>query len=97
DVQFRGGAAEELRRLRVYVRRQIVDEVAKQLPDEPATPSRNRKCLLGLTPSFEHVPPVWELRVAEFRLLYDVDEVSQTVNVRAVRHKAPEQTTEDIT
>jgi mRNA-degrading endonuclease RelE of RelBE toxin-antitoxin system len=42
------------------------------------------------------VPPVWELRLDEDRVFYDVDETEKTVKVRAVRHKPPHKTTEEI-
>jgi hypothetical protein len=31
-------------------------------------PPRRRKCLIDLTPTFEHELPVWELRVGAFRV-----------------------------
>ena len=68
-----------------------------QLVHQPTQATRNRKPLAGLTPKFEHVPPVWELRVGDFRIFYDVDESIPVVNVRAVRRKWPHQTTEQIT
>ena len=52
--------------------------------------------LLDFVPGFAHDPPVWELRVGDFRVFYDVDEEAEVVNVRAVREKAHGQTTEDI-
>ena len=97
QVKLLGDAAKELKGLRVFEQRRIVDEITSQLQHEPTVPSRNRKCLPDLKPSFEHVPPVWELRVGEFRVFYDVDEDAQRVNIRAVRRKAQGQTTEDIT
>jgi mRNA-degrading endonuclease RelE of RelBE toxin-antitoxin system len=42
------------------------------------------------------VQPVWELRVGEYRVFYDVDEVGGQVVVRAVRRKPPHKTTEEI-
>lgn len=89
-------AAEELDSLRAFERRRIVAEIRQQLVHQPASPSRRRKCLADLTPSFEHEPPVWELRVGDYRVFYDVDEVGRLVHVRAVRRKLPTQTTEDI-
>ena len=62
-------AAEELEAFRAYDRRLIVEAIEKQLSDQPTVPTRRRKCLLALTPQFEHVPPVWELRVGSFRVL----------------------------
>ena len=64
---------------------------------KPTVATRNRKRLEVASPSFEHVPPIWELRVGEYRVFYDVDESARTVYVRAVRLKEPHQTTEDIT
>ncbi len=95
-INLFGTAARELKELRVFDQRRIVDAMAGQLRDEPTVATRNRKCLLGVTPSFEHEPPVWELRVGDFRVFYDVDAEAQVVRVRAVRRKARGQTTEDI-
>ena len=58
--------------------------------------TRNKKILVGLTPPWEHQPPVWELRVGEYRVFYDVDEPDRRVTVRAVRRKPPHATTEGI-
>jgi mRNA-degrading endonuclease RelE of RelBE toxin-antitoxin system len=73
-----------------------VDEIEKQLRDQPTVASRNRKCLNDFVPDFAHDPPIWELRVGDFRVFYDVDEEAQVVNVRAVREKAHGQMTEEI-
>ena len=40
--------------------------------------------------------PVWELRVGEYRVFYDVDDTEHVVTVRAIRHKPPHATTEEI-
>jgi mRNA-degrading endonuclease RelE of RelBE toxin-antitoxin system len=88
-------AVEELETVRTFDRRRIVAEIRQQLTHEPALPSRNRKCLADLTPSFEHEPPIWELRVGNVRVFYDVNEAERRVHVRAVRRK-DRQTTEDI-
>lgn len=49
-----------------------------------------------MIPPFESDPPIWELRVGEFRVFYDVDEIERIVYIRAVRHKPPHKTTEEI-
>lgn len=87
EINFMGSAAREFKDLRVY----------DQLVHEPTAPSKNRKCLRDVTPTFEHVPPLWELRVGEFRVFYDVDLTEQRVVVRAIRRNGHGQTTEDIT
>jgi mRNA-degrading endonuclease RelE of RelBE toxin-antitoxin system len=58
--------------------------------------TRNKKVIPGLIPPWKHEPPVWELRVGEFRVFYDVNKESAHVIVRAVRRKPPHKTTEDI-
>ena len=59
-------------------------------------PSRNRKELTALVPPWEHVPPVWELRVDEYRVFYDVDPGARLVVVRAVRRKGRSTTKEIV-
>jgi mRNA-degrading endonuclease RelE of RelBE toxin-antitoxin system len=89
-------AVEELESLRAFDQRRILAEIREQLGDQPGVPTRRRKCLLDLTPSFEHELPVWELRVGTFRVFYDVAEEERQVHIRAVRRKEPRQQTEDI-
>ena len=89
-------AAEELRAIRLFDRRRILEQIHSQLETQPAIATRNRKRLDGAIPDFEHVPPIWELRVGEFRVFYDVDELAGFVAIRAVRRKLQRQTTEDV-
>jgi mRNA-degrading endonuclease RelE of RelBE toxin-antitoxin system len=96
EIESTNPAAAELKAIRTFDRRRIVDEIYAQLEHQPATATKNRKCLAAAVPGFDHVPPVWELRVGEYRVFYDVDESAQTVNVRAIRRKEQGQTTEDI-
>jgi mRNA-degrading endonuclease RelE of RelBE toxin-antitoxin system len=49
-----------------------------------------------LVPPWEHIEPVWELRVGEYRVFYDVNEETAVVMIRAIRHKPPHKTTEEI-
>ena len=89
-------AMAELKAIRVFDRRRIVNEIKVQLTNEPTVPTRHRKCLGSVSAGFEHVPPVWELRVGDFRVFYDVAESAQFVYIRAVRRKDPDQTTEEV-
>ncbi len=88
--------ADDLATMRVFERKRILDEIDGQLTHEPTQPTRNKKIVRGLTPPWEHVQPVWELRVGEYRVFYDVDEAGRQVVVRAVRHKPPHMTMEEI-
>jgi mRNA-degrading endonuclease RelE of RelBE toxin-antitoxin system len=96
DIEITDLAADELRGIRLYDRRRIVEEIQSQLEDQPTLITKNRKLLEGAVPDFEHVAPIWELRVSEFRVFYDVDEFARVVFVRAVRRKRQVQTTEDL-
>ena len=70
--------------------------IEKQLIYEPMRETRNRKMLRGLIPPWQHVEPVWELRIAQYRVFYDIDVVTGAVTIRAIRRKPPHKTTEDI-
>jgi len=89
-------ALDELESLRSFDQRRVLAEIREQLSDQPTLPTRRRKCLIDLTPSFEHELPVWELRVGVFRVFYDVEEEERRVHIRAVRRKQPRQRTEDV-
>jgi mRNA-degrading endonuclease RelE of RelBE toxin-antitoxin system len=95
-IDYAQGVSEDLANLRAYELKNILDAIDKQLLHEPTRQTKNRKILVGLIPPWEHVPPVWELRIGEYRIFYDVDEETSTVTIRAVRHKPPHQTTEEI-
>lgn len=86
----------ELKAIRAFDRRRIVDEINGELAHQSAVATRNRKRLGAVVPDFEYIPPVWELRVGDYRVFYDVDEATRIVNVRAVRLKGQGRTTEEI-
>jgi len=96
SVQIMPTALAELKAIAPFHRRQIAQAIDEQLTQQPTTASRNRKLLKDPRPSFEHEPPLWELRVGTVRVFYDVDEAAQLVYVRAVREKPPHATTEEI-
>ena len=95
-IQFARTAERELGAIRAYDGRRILATIDLQLAHHPAVPTRNRKMLEGVRPTFAAVPPVWELRVGEYRVFYDVNDAEQTVFVRAVRRKPPGRSTEEI-
>ena len=95
-IVYAEGVADDLARLTEYRRKAILNAIEKQLQNEPNVETRHRKKLPGLIPPWEHVLPVWELRIGADRVFYDVDETEETVKIRAVRHKPPHKTTEEI-
>lgn len=96
EILFSEGVFDDLRRVRAGQRTQILDRIEVQLRHEPTRQTRNRKVLVGLVPPWQHVEPVWELRIGEYRVFYDVDEGESTVIIRAIRHKPLHMTTEGI-
>ena len=94
-IRFTRGALGDLKRLRSHDRARVVDEIEQCLAEQPQEPRRNRKELMALVPPWEHVPPVWELRVGDYRVFYDVAAEARLVVVRAVRRKG-RSTTEEI-
>ncbi len=95
-IRFEIRAVAELDRLRAFDRARIIDDVERNLRKEPLVESRRKKVLRGLIPPWHQVGPVWQLRVGDFRVFYDVDEAKGTVIVRSVRHKGSHRTTEEI-
>ena len=95
-IEYDEDVVNDLDDLRAHNRKRILDEVEAQLFHQPTPQTRNRKLLPGLEPPWEHAEPVWELRIGEYRVFYDVDEIAQVVKIRAIRHKPPHKTTEEI-
>jgi len=95
-ITYCTAVAEDLKSLGAAERSHILDQIDVQLLHEPGKATRNRKILVGLVPPWEHVRPVWELRIGEYRVFYDLDEKAKLVIVRAIRHKPPHKATEEI-
>ncbi len=94
-IEYAEGIAEDLADLRTYERTQILDRIEEQLTHEPTRQTRD-KILVGLAPPWEYIEPVWELRVGQYRIFYDVDEAASIMVIRAIRRKLPHKTTEEI-
>ena len=81
DIEFTTEALEDLRLLRTYDQRRVVESVEEQLRHQPTQETRNRKRLRP------NELAEWELRVATFRVFYDVDEENDIVKIEAVGYK----------
>jgi mRNA-degrading endonuclease RelE of RelBE toxin-antitoxin system len=62
----------------VKEQRLIRDALTEQLSYEPTTPTRNRE---EMRPN---LLAIWELRIGDFRVYYDVDEEESIVDIRAI-------------
>jgi mRNA-degrading endonuclease RelE of RelBE toxin-antitoxin system len=95
-IEIGASALEELKKIKAFYRQQVRNAVKQQLTNQPTVETRNRKRLRGAKPDFEHVPSLWQLRVRQFRVFYDVNEEQCVVSIRAVREKPLHTTTEEI-
>ena len=59
--------------MRAYDKRRIIEAVQTQLRHQPARETRNRKRLRP------NESPEWEVRIAAFRVFYDVGEENEFV------------------
>lgn len=89
-------ALTELKDIPAFYRKIIEEEIERKLLINPTKLSKNIKCLEPMILGFEHEEPLWELRVNEYRVFYDVNSLTKTVVIRAVKHKGTKTTGEII-
>lgn len=80
-IEFTPESLEDLRLLRVYDQRRVIESVEEQLRHQPTQATRNRKRLRP------NELAEWELRVGDFRIFYDTDEEDALVKIEAVGYK----------
>lgn len=86
-IHIHEDAEAELTALRLYDRNRILDDTEEQLTHEPSSVTRRKKILEALEPLWDQLGPVWQLRVGDYRIYYDVIQEEETVIVRAIREK----------
>ncbi len=96
EIRFAASVERDLRKIQIYYRNQIVDSIEQQLAHQPGIATRNRKLLENLASPWQAVAPIWELRVGEYRIFYDVSLSESVVYVRGIRKKTRGTKTEDI-
>ncbi len=96
EIEIVPDALFELNKVPVFYRRAIEQAVDSELAHTPNQETKNRKCLHGLVPGFEYEEPLWELRVGDWRVFYDMDEEGKKVIIRGVRFKKSGRTTKEI-
>ena len=92
------GVERELRALTAYEQKQVLDGIEEHLSDRPEVVTRRRKVLEDFTAPEQWAaePPIWQLRVGDFRVFYEVERRKRVVWVRAVRRKPAHKTTGEI-
>lgn len=95
-VELSKAAVTDLMALRAFDRARVLAEAQQSLVYAPTMEVGHRKLLRSLRPSWDHVPPLWQLRVGDFRVFYDVDEKARVVHVRRVIRKGTRTTGEVV-
>ncbi len=81
EIDFTRTALDDLRYFRKFEQNIILEAIQTQLVYEPTVETGNR---------FRRDPPEvseWELRIGQFRILYDADETVLVVRVERIGHK----------
>jgi mRNA-degrading endonuclease RelE of RelBE toxin-antitoxin system len=81
EIQFTAEARDDLKALRKTDQKLVVDAIELHLQHDPGRQTRNRKKLRP------NKVAGWELRVREFRVLYNLDETAGIVSIEAVGFK----------
>ncbi len=81
QIEYTPQAIEDLKYFKKHEQQQILSEIPVQLRYEPSVETRNRKrtrpnSIAG-----------WELRIAEFRVFYNVEEQVQIVEIKRIGEK----------
>ena len=81
QIEYTPQAIEDLKYFKKHEQQQILSEIPVQLRYEPSVETRNRKrtrpnSIAG-----------WELRIAEFRVFYNVEEQVQIVEIKRISEK----------
>jgi mRNA-degrading endonuclease RelE of RelBE toxin-antitoxin system len=82
ELVYTVGAVEELEELRAFDRARLLDAIADGLARDPLTMSRRKKRL-----DLDGGTSVFQLRVGEYRVFYDVELTELRVIVLHVRRK----------
>ncbi|HEV3138138.1 MAG TPA: type II toxin-antitoxin system RelE/ParE family toxin [Pirellulales bacterium] len=87
QIQYAEAAANDIRALRAFDQRKVLDGIEEHLTHQPQQTSRSRIKAMG--------QPFWSqyrLRIDDFRIYYDIDEENHVVNVLRVLEKGAEAT-----
>jgi mRNA-degrading endonuclease RelE of RelBE toxin-antitoxin system len=81
EIEYTPQSTEDLRWFSKREQKIILDEIDDNLRHEPTLKTRNRK------PMRSNDIAEWELRIGDFRVLYDVDEIVRIVEIQRVGKK----------
>lgn len=95
EIRLGPDAQMELSRLKAFDRKRLVDAMRRELTTSALIDKKPRKRLAPAPESqISTSQPVWQLRVGEFRVFYDVDEDASVVMVQRIARKGRKTTGE---
>lgn len=96
EILYAPEVEKDIGRLSAFRQKEILDRIEKQLSHLPTFSTRNKKLIKGIKPPWTEKDGFWQLRIGEYRIFYDVNEENMQVVIRAIRHKPPHKTTEEV-
>jgi mRNA-degrading endonuclease RelE of RelBE toxin-antitoxin system len=81
QITYTQSALQDISTFRKQERTTIFDKIDEQLLHQPGVETRNRKRLRP------NQTAEWELRVENYRILYEIDKVEQKVEIKLVGYK----------
>ncbi len=90
EIRYAAAAVDDLRGMRAFNQREILDGIELHLRYGPTFVSRSR--IKAMAQPFQSQ---YRLRIGDFRVYYDVDDVGRVVNVLRILTKKTTQTRED--
>ncbi len=91
SIQYAEEAVEDIKALRAYDQRKILDGIQSHLHFSPSQVSRT-----GIKKMLQPFWSQYRLRIEDFRVYYDVDEARHTVNILRVLKKGQRETPKEI-
>ncbi|TAF52961.1 MAG: type II toxin-antitoxin system RelE/ParE family toxin [Oscillatoriales cyanobacterium] len=81
EITYTRNALKDLQYLRKFEQKLILDEIDNNLKHQPTQPTRNRK------PMRPNPYAEWELRIGNFRVLYNVEDDVKIVEIQNIGQK----------
>ena len=96
QIEFSSAAERDLEAMRAFDQRRVVDAITRKLPIRPNFETKDIKRLEQEKANFAYVPPLWELKVGQWRVFYEVDVAALKVYIHAIREKPGHMTTAEV-
>jgi len=87
EVKYAEDVSKDLKELTAFKRKEILDRIHQELLNEPTRETRNKKVLADVEPPWPFKEPLRELRVGDYRVLYEFDAESGRLFLHYIGHR----------